>query len=336
MNILLFNVRRGMSVSFYRCELPFVKLKKEGIKYDFYEGEDINWHTALYYDIFYFQTPHLQEHADMIVTLKNFNKKVWVDYDDNLFVLPTENKMYNEYNEKRIAQITKEILCLADVVTVSTDELKDTYKKYNRNIQKISNGTDLSLFGELKAGVNNFIAWRGSYIHIRNLYEFKDAIIKFSHENPDWIFQFFGCHPWYFYNKDNEKLFNFNWFKHIDIIESIYRMKKFSSKLMIVPMVDNSFMRSRSHIAWIEGTIAGSVVIAPKFQEWNKDGIIPYHNYELYYFDDAVSLNQAMNNMVRSELLYDYWKESVDSIKRNYTLNKLNQQRISLIKDLQE
>jgi len=323
-NILELIPDRSDGTSFYRGSIPLNHLAKTYPKeinitplldYEFYG----NWWTITKYHILFSQRPCTDKEFKIIRNAKNLGVKVWVDYDDNLLNLNEDNQVVKVYEENNCNHYIKEILKIADVVSVSTPYLKKSLSVFNKNIEVIPN----ALANEILGGApewnkNKTIAWRGGQNHHNDMLEYEDVLTKFWQENKDWTFNLYGYKP-----EDN---WNGIKHKHFQFCDNIFIYLKTitedNSSIAIVPMVDNIFNRSKSNIAWIEHTLSGSVVLAPDWEEWKKPGVINYTSKE-----DFVEKLNSMKEMDLKENLNQSWS----SIQQDLILEKVNKLRYMLI-----
>lgn len=106
----------------------------------------VDWSTIINFDIIMFQRPYSKEALDLCNYIKEMNVKLWVDYDDNLLCVPPENKAHWIYDSPKVKDNIKKILSLADVVSVTTEDLKKSFSEFNKNIWVIPNAFNDSLF----------------------------------------------------------------------------------------------------------------------------------------------------------------------------------------------
>lgn len=274
-------------------------------------------------DIFFLHRPFEADKIPLLQYAKELGLKVWVDHDDNLFTLPPENPSFERYNEQAKNDIFK-ILKLADVITVSTEELKIFFDKMGFfNVTVIPNAVDDTFpnakpIGEFNKTKNFF--WRGTPTHHGDLYDFQQEIFE-AIGKTDAPWYFFGYNP-YFITRicDPAKV---RYLKAEDIIQYFKLLKFHKPHLMHVPLSDNYFNKCKSNIAWIEATAAGAACVAPDWPEWQRPGILNYKNPEEYY-----NILTSLPDLEKS------WKESHDFIMENLTLTKVNYQRKEIIENL--
>ncbi len=143
---------------------------------------------------------------------------------------------------------------------------------------------------------------------------FSDEIVNIAIKHEDHTFGFLNYNPWFI----TEKIDNSRFFKGIDIRQYFLQLQKERPKLLIVPLVDNEFNRSKSNIAWIEATLCGAVCIAPDFPEWRKPGVITYKDDKEFYSAFDWAINAYLDDMNENSFKY---------IKENLMLTDINKLR---------
>jgi hypothetical protein len=330
MRVLLVADNFQDGIAFYRSIGPWNQICKEwddAIVTRFHPKDHLGWELLTANDVLFISNPRQSRHLELIKTAQNFNVKVWADYDDCYLDIPKDNQSFSMITAGHVTHMTKECLLESDIVTVTTNHLREVFLPYNKNIIVIPNAfpidflNDKSL-GEMRQGVHNFVSWRGSNSHKRNLREYSKEIIEVSKKNPEWLFKFFGMNPEFL-----EGEMQYNHYDFSQLMDSFYKLKMFSSKIHIVTLYERDFNCSKSNIAWIEATIAGSVVLAPDWEEWKKPGIVNYASKE----DFKEKLDALINNKYNLTSLFE---QSRDYILNNLSLKKVNKERLKILQSL--
>jgi hypothetical protein len=333
MKILLVADNFQDGIAFYRSVGPWNQLEKNYDHYNlsvtkFPAHETFRWDIFSAHDVMVISNPRNKKHYDTIMAARNFGITVWADYDDCYVDIPEENQSFNILTAGHVNQLTKDCLMACDVVTVTTNYLKNVFLPFNSNIKVIPNGFPLEMvteksLGEITQGTQNFVSWRGSTSHIVNLDEYSEQIIEVAKNNSEWTFNFFGMNVAPIFRKQ----FNYGHYGFANLVDSFYRMKQMSSKIQIVTLYERPFNLSKSNIAWIEATIAGSVVLAPDWEEWQKPGIVNYSSKE----DFKVKLQALLNGEYD---LKAHFEKSRDYIFENLSLKKVNKERLKILQSL--
>lgn len=324
MNLLFLTYDKTDACSFYRSAGIASDLRKRtGYDITTASWKDINldWATLMQFDIIMIQRPYTSQSRDLCQYIKSLRITLWIDYDDNLFAVPVENKAYHIYGDPTSQRNIKDILNLADVVSVTNDELRASYLEYNSNIHVIPNAFNDSLFNrKLWQERSKLVVWRGSDTHILDIWQYAQAISQASEEKPDYQFLFWGYEPFSLSQTKNK-----GYMQGMDIILYHSNLEKMKPLIMQIPLQDSIFNRCKSNIAAIEGTFAGAVSIVPEW--WNIPGALKYDSQESYYSNIKAVLSGEIDVKKQNAISWEYVQDYL-------SLSKVNQQRVELIKSL--
>jgi hypothetical protein len=159
-----------------------------------------------------------------------------------------------------------------------------------------------------------------------DLYEYHEEIVQCINSHPKTDFVFFGC---YVPNIDQKVKDNVRWAKPVNIMDFYIEFTKFNAGIQFVPLIDNKFNRIKSSIAWLDATLAGSVCLAPRFEEWESLPGITLYN-------DRVSFGNQLNSLLATsdfelKKMHDI---AFEYIKDNLLLSKVNKLRMEVIESL--
>lgn len=316
-------------------------------------GLDVNWATLKGCDALFLQRPALAPHVRMVDMAKANGKPVWIDYDDWLFSVPHSNKASRLYNNPTVQNNMSSLIAKADVISVSTEHLAGLIRvildRLKRGAQSepglildpdkvfvVPNAYDQDLMTELtlsKEPQKKMVSWRGSGTHDKDLLGVTPEIGRCVKNHMDWTYSFIGEPFWLTMElldqAAGEGNRNVLAIETLDPIEYLSFILKTKPALMIVPLDDCDFNRSKSNIAWLESTHAGAVTLAPNFEEWRRPGIINYK--------DAKDFELKLESFLRGEIDGEHhWKLSRDFILKNITLQKVNEIRKNILLKLVE
>lgn len=318
--------------SFYRAGLPLAELVHK-YPLDLTNTKGINWFTAVHNDLFFYQMPTSKEHLKGAQIIQKCGKKIWVDYDDNTFALQKDNPAHDYWMENRVNEVIMGMCAIADVVSVSSEELARVYNKFREVSGKepcvvIPNALWDYLVvkrSPAKAERSPLLLWRGGTSHSSNMQRFAEPIINCLLNNPEWKIQFLGAHPTWI----TDRLPKERWVTQepMDLIDYFHYLDLLQPAITLIPLANTEFNRGRSHNGWLEATYAHSKVIAPDFNEWQKPGITNYANPEDFQF----KLNDLMQPGV--DLTGDV-DQSWSVIQGNFLLSQVNELRWEIIRRL--
>lgn len=326
--------------SFYRAYGIFPDLKRQFANLEitaFRDGVGYTWPDLLPYDVVFLQRPAIDagKRLKMLDYLKKMGKKIWVDWDDNLFAAPMDNRVYDDMTPE-VREATAKVLLIADLVTVSTVALKEFFieKIGCKNVEVVPNAWDFDLF-PMKMQYNELkdvpppqekklkFLWRGSDTHQADLLSHSEIIYKSMEHGEHWTFM--GYNPWFITEAIPRERWSYQ--KSNDVFEYLRALKEQPAQALVFPLRDHLFNRCKSNIAWMEATYAGMVCIAPDWQEWQLPGVIKYK--------DVDELEQILLNFdVHACPLL--WEKSQNYIYGKLALSVVNQKRIHLLNELEK
>jgi len=325
--------------SFYRAYGIFPDLKKQfggDFEVNKFHGVGVTytWADLLPYDILFLQRPALDaaKHIKMVEYMKAIGKKVWVDWDDNLFAVPMENRVYDDMTPQ-VRKATMDITLMADLVTVSTGALQEFFIELGcKKVEVVPNAWDFerfpmaSSYNELKdvpppQEKKLHYLWRGSETHQGDLLTHSEIIYGSIQRGEHWTFM--GYNPWFL--TESVPHGTYTYLKSEDIQIYLRILKQQKAQALVFPLRDHLFNRCKSNIAWIEATYAGMVCIAPDWPEWQLPGVITYTG------TDQLQTHLSQDY---SEYAGACWRSSKKYITENLSLSLINSKRKQLLTDL--
>lgn len=334
MRILLHHPNGTDGTSFYRAYGPFNHLVRQFPDVEIVDAntDGIAWHLLGRFDLVYMQRPASKWQRILLDMCKAYGIPVWVDWDDHYFDIPDSNNRKKYYTEFHIDQV-RYVAKNADIVSVTTEYLRDAFLPLNKNVIVIPNALDERLFSTrdtLHSGLTTeqfesrrkLILWRGSDTHNTDLDYFKEEILELMDETPEYIWGFFGYYPQWAIDhlpSDRIRLYGYD-----GPVEYLHRLLMARPHLVYVPLEDTPFNRSRSNIGWLEGSYAGARVVMPKWGGWDK--CAGFHYADKSEFKDAFYKALKADNSVTDNAALQ--------IIHEYSLNVQNKVRYDLAKNL--
>lgn len=251
-----------------------VGLSKKG------ESADKRWKRIFTeYDVFwtsYFSDP--KEASLMLYWRDVLEKKIIIDLDDNYLDIHESHPLYDKLkNTKRDKAFISTILSFADIITVSTEPLKERLIQHFKEVYKMektiivlpnmNDKKDWSFPISDKNTNKIVIGYAGSNSHQDDLRMVFPIIGKLLDKYPNLYFESTGA-------IGNDSLWLFNGFSKsamnkCDILPSTFTFKEYPEYLAkqkwnigICPLVDTSFTRCKSHIKWLEYSMCRIPTIA--------------------------------------------------------------------------
>jgi hypothetical protein len=286
-------------------------------------------------DIVFIQRPSRAIDFKFMEVAKKYGLKIWADFDDDLLNLPDDNAVFNRFTSSEARKTIEYVYRNADIVTVATHYLKTTMEQALglREILVIPNAMPPWFLKYKKPfAKSRKICWRGSETHIPELLYHRDDLISLMTENSEWEWLYLGINPYFIQRYVKNARLKFC--KALNTIDFIDALSSNNAQIHFVPLLDTKFHRAKSNIAWMEATLAGSVVLGPNFEEWDRPGLINYKCMDNRDFKNRMQymLNDDEYNMRHN--MRQCHNNSWEYIKDNLMLEKVNKLRINLINNI--
>jgi glycosyltransferase involved in cell wall biosynthesis len=254
-------------------------------------------------DIVLFQRPSDKNWFDFIKICQKNGKFIVIDYDDDPFNTHPMNPFYQysgikEYSYKwengqvdwlwkdgengfsidrniEWQDMFKACLRKADMVTCTTDILKETFSKYNNNVKVLPNLVDLKIFRRYNLVKNEVrIGFQGGYSHYPDVWMIKDAILEVVNKYQNVKFVFMGDfrHAEMWQGIPTSK-FEFHQWSQYNTFP--YVLPLLNLDIGLAPLVNNTFNWNKSNLKWHDYTMGGAATIAsniPPYSNTMKDG----------------------------------------------------------------
>ncbi len=316
------------ATSFYRGMGPLGRLKQATGQIELIMVSPVDWPVMSYVDVCFLQRPFTSGHETIAKLANRMQTPLWLDYDDDLFCITGDNPARHSYNDQATQARIKHMLEMASVITVSTEALKWKLDKMTMApIHVIPNALDDRMLAGIVPPESQHpcVLWRGSESHQRDLMEFAEQIFVASETyTRNWMF--LGYNPFFLTEQmKQDRVMSQQGVPPEDYFGLIHDTIKPS--IVIVPLADTEFNRSKSNIAWIEGTLAGAACLVPDWEEWRRPGAITYK--------DAADFGVKLQAMLAGEIdLKAKAKESWAYIQSNLRLSEVNRARLEILVDL--
>ena len=298
-------------------------------------------------DIFDLSKMNLNDIKSLFQKIKQSNIKTIFDLDDDLLNIDKNHVSYERFS--KIKDVLKFILINSDIVTVSTDYLKNQLSSYNKNIIVIPN-TLMNLFNfkptpkikNLNSKKTIKIGYFGTRTHGNDIQLIKTAIlnVKKKIKNKEIILEVVGVCP-----------DDYNWIKKINMPQNYKNnptikdnLKNILSRILCKLNILQTSLPYCSFIKWIKNETNWDIGIAPlednninrsksnlKYLEYtalNIPGIYsdigPYKDIKLKKTGLVVNNNvkeweDAFINLIENEELYETLvNNAYKDVKENY------------------
>lgn len=331
MNILVLTRAPGSACEYYRGVGPFSKIKNVNLRLE----PEVGWTVLSQVDFVLAERCHTQNDLDIIEMAKDFSVPVWMDIDDDFFNVPKYNPAAYTFGQKAVQERHAKCLAMADVVTVTCEHLKEQLSDFNKNIHVIPNAfNDYHWKWEFRPGTKPLLSWRGSATHRDDIRRYLGSMATVQ-EKKDFGWVFVGNDLWFVQERMSNRKTRF-----LDEMPTTHywrAIKDFQTKFWHVPLLDNTFNRSKSNIGWIEATYAGAVCLCPDMPEWQAPGIAHYKaepdgmtSDRSESYETALASMLDMSDADRLKAVQD----SYEYIGEHLLLSKVNQKRIELMETI--
>ena len=246
------------------------------------ETSDERWERIFSeYDVFwcpYFSDP--KEASSLFSTRDRMGKKVVIDCDDNFLDVLESHPLYDKLKSgKRDKAFMSTILSFADVITVSTEPLRQRLIRHFKEVHGIekdivvipnmNDAKDWKFRRKPKNPKKIVIGYAGSNSHQEDLKMFFPSLLSIMKKHKNVYFEVVGS-----ISKEMLPMFKdfpLDVMKRIDIWPGTYTFKEYPAFIAnrnwdigIAPLDDNAFTRCKSHIKFMEYSMFKIPVIASK------------------------------------------------------------------------
>jgi hypothetical protein len=317
------------ATSYYRGWLPFVRLQEAVPSIQLVQLKDASWSEVMKVDVVFVQRPTGSRELPLLEEAIRCCKHIWCDWDDNVFAVPEGNPTHDVYMAE--ADNIRQIASMSRLVTVSTHRLHSIFSELNHNTHIVPNAVDMQLYNSasiVRPSENRpLIAyWRGSLSQCDVIRYYADAIIDVMKTHKDVVWIFHGYKPYFITSQDTGAVMH-----HLPwnpVPACFLQQLSTQADVQYVTLPLTVFDDSRSNTAWMEGTMAGTLLVAPDMKEWRKPGIVNYTDKDS--FRSQLSAAIHMSKTDRQKLV----SLSKEEILQNCTLTTVNTQRLRLLQQL--
>ena len=353
-NLKIFTLPMGNDgCSHYRINKPYKGMNDDGII--FFEQKDMESPEVLQYLENADYILCRQNHGKSIEILdKLFNSeeakkqgkkmpKVILDMDDYVFDIDPYSESYKIFGTREVkhgdkwlwknkvnidikankdyTESLRKFIKRADILTVSTERLKKTFRKYNDNIIVVPNAIDKDdwIVPNFKEHNEIRIGWSGGVSHYRDWFTVKDDIERIMKEYPQVKLCIAGAmFEGIFKNIDKNRIESWKW---IDPTGHGYRTSMMDLDIAIIPLDDSEFNANKSCI---------------KFYEFSSLKIPTLCSNVAPYSDEAPTESLTDNFYESIKYLIENPKEREKLGNKNYQWIKENRSQESISKKLRK
>lgn len=354
--------RDSTACNYYRVRLPLTKLREHGLAdcvlLNEYElSTDHAVEKVLESDVVVFQRPANDDWFNFIKVCRKNGKIIVSDYDDDPFNTSPLNPYYKvigirDYGYKWPSgevdmvwengvdgfDIERNIIRRdmftasfrkSDMVTTTTDILKDTLSEMNNNVRILPNLIDFDLYQKTEMVKKEVrIGYQCGASHYEDLYMVRDHIKAILQKHDNVKFVYLGDYRFasLFQDIPRNKFEFHSWVPHAAYP---YKLSLLNLDIGICPLVDNVFNRNKSAIKHFEYATVGAATIASDIPPYSpciengRTGLLVKDDQWTKAMDELI-----LNEEKRKELA----KNAYDDVYENHNVDK----KIHLWKDAYE
>lgn len=331
-NIKICDTAPQGACSYYRGIGVFSKLKYLSDKIHVSMLPSVAWPYLVDTDILFYARPFDDSAIEILKMAKNFGVTTWIDYDDCMHSLLDDNPHKKILKKQNTLNNIEQAIKLADIVTVSTEQILNFYSYLNKTIIIIPNAwNDYNYPFKKIEQQKKLIQWRGSQTHRQDLLSCAKDIFDIAEKYSEWAWSFFGNDVWYM----TDKIKNVFQMDEKDIIEYNRYLSNVHPAVWMVPLVSNDFNACKSNLAWIEATYAGAACLAPDIEYHDVKAQFDRPGVALYNTQNPESFKYQFEKLLNNESYRkDCYEQSFKYITEHLLLSHVNEKRLSIIGEL--
>ena len=271
---IYFHVSENSGVGYYRQYLPALAMRRNKLANVMIS--DFRWSKGDHVEPDLPMLTKIANWADIMVVgrkdigqfyatwgaVKNlFNIPIVLDTDDNVHHVRPTNPGYAGYmpGSEAITWNSYGMAKVFDAVTVSTEDLKDFYSKYNPKIFVLPNSIDIPWWDSTSKKVHDDGLIRLGFIcsasHTEGVHILKAPIIKILKKYPNVRFLITNVFKKVFDGSGVEnQVIEVPW---IDLEKWPVDYKALGLDIGLAPLADNMFNRAKSNLRWMEYSVQG-------------------------------------------------------------------------------
>lgn len=303
---------------------------RPSLKIDIGTERVIDWHVLAGVDAVMFQRPTRKVSVQLAQVCAAQGLPIWVEFDDDFFALPEENPHHDEFMTPECHANIRAMLALADVVTVTTPDLAKVFGRFHRDVRIVPNALMTNMVGHVPdhAGKKRtpMVMWRGSRTHQIDIDAYTEPIAEVAKNHPDLTWGFQGYATSRVMRAIGPKAIRGGM---LDTIAYFGAIAAARPKVLMVPLADHPFNRSKSNIAGLEATFAGAVPIVPDWPDWQVPGWLHYSDQSTF----AAQLELAIT--MSDEEVDRRWSMAKRHIDNQLTIDTVNAKRNKIVDELE-
>jgi len=329
--ILSISTNSNDGVSWYRSIGPFRWLERDAdveVKYVIHPNQP-TWQNVACADVVYMLRPVTGQMDQALTWAKALGIPTIIDWDDDVLNITSDNPNYDFYRNPQVVKNLTSMIQRADMVWASTNRLGEELRKLSKGrVEVVRNAYDPLLNKRRQNGPRNrFVLWRGTATHNRDVSTVVPDILSLAEKYPEFRWVFMGADPcaWQLSDKLGDRAIKA---PSCDPIAYFVALATLKPQVVVTPLADTDFNRSKSNIAQIEAAYAGAPCVCPNWEEWLNIGHNNYDPSSNCSFQETMSFFMS-NPKAAEHAAMTAWEE----FSKN-DVRYVNGKRFSLIQEM--
>jgi glycosyltransferase involved in cell wall biosynthesis len=329
------------AVFYYRFFIPAEQLLKQYIDFSIEIVTDNNYTEEQLQraDIVIFQR-HIKGQLELMKRVKLMGKKIVYDTDDLDLLRNPYNPVVRNISDDKINEI-KEMLSIADLVTTTTETLRQELLLFNKNVKVLPNRIDFTnanwnLPKDKHDTIN--VLWAGQGFHFNDLLEYNAGIINAIRQNPNSKLILCGYTPKEVieYTDENRKVIghrevnSIQWGAIYKLFEQLGNQLEIRNALsileypyffsiadiIIAPVSDNRFNQAKSPLKILEAGVKSLPIVVSNTKPYH----IIEHGIDGYIASSSSKFGKYLSRLIKNkELRLSMGNKLHDKVIKNYS-----------------
>lgn len=338
-------------ISLMRCIGPLAAMQREEPRLELVfpqpsaGGVDIGWAWLARCDALFYSHPTTDTDLSVLWLARTMGIPVWSEYVDDVFNVEPTNPHYQAVKNKRaLREAVTQAIEWSDVCTA----VSGTCAKAYPHPERFAVIPEAAFFEPNDLPRRKCVTWRGLCSHAGDVETVLAELCAVAKDFPDWEWALMGEPTEEFLAQLTEVAGT-----NPDTKKSRVRVAPYYSTpyhafeawkgcapyLHLVPLADNEFNRSKSHLAWLEASAVGAAVIVPEhLPEWQQPGVITYNSKLKIKNENGESFGEVLRrelvNYPHNGKLHPNVAVARAAIYPDLTLDAMNQRRWAVLRKL--
>jgi len=263
-------------------------------------------------DVIIFHRPKYPQYIQYLKYAKKHNKLTVFELDDNMI------EVYKHMNKTWLEKSCIKYIKNAHILTTTTQNLSDYFKKWNKNVYILPNYLDTEIFKRTKKKTNKLvkIGFAGSTTHKHDFKFAVPALLKIAQiYQKKVLFYFMGYQP------DETKIFKNSFhLPSLDYPEYASSLQKLSLDIGLAPLKNTPWNIGKSNIKYLEYSACNTAGIYSDLGPYNnikpkETGLLAENNTSSWF--------KALEELIKNKILrQNIIKQASANVFNDLTIQK--------------